>query len=105
MTTPTNDHRAMTHVYVIDAPSHELHGEEVPFYSQSREVADDRAMTHARMLRVPAALRHVGTRDCGHFTPSVPYEALPGWARQWVDEQRERVAKARGRAKTLRGAA
>lgn len=94
---------SLTHVYVIDSPGHILHGEDSAFYADSRELADAKAEAHRRVVGADL-LTHVGTRDCGRFVASIPYELLPAWAREWVDEQQARVAKARGRAKHFRGA-
>lgn len=72
-------------VYVIEKPESDLDGEDTNICAATREDADDLAEERRKAWGC-TAMRFIGTRE-GHgtrarFTPAVPADQLPEWARE-----------------------
>lgn len=86
---------AMIFVYLIAKHGSDLDGQDRIVEADTAEDAD----VEARRLEAfyGWTLTLVGTKEGAKFTPCVDYDALPWWAKEWVDEQAPRVTVRRER--------
>jgi len=86
-------------VYLITKPGSDVDGEDRIVEADSVKTAHVRATELEKVYNYK--LTFVGTKEGIRFTPALPYEQLPFWAKRWIDEQTPkhlaRPAKARGR--------
>lgn len=88
----------MRAIYVITKPGSDLDGQDWTVEGDTFDAVVERKASLEKSFGWTLTL--VGTKEGSVFRPSLPYEQLPWWAQQWVDERAPKVtvrsAKRRG---------
>lgn len=88
----------MRAIYLITKPGSDLDGQDWTVEGDTFDAVVERKAALERSFGW--VLTFVGTKEGIVFRPALPYEQLPWWAQQWVDEQAPkhlaRPAKPRG---------